>query len=36
MDTPNTPIRFLDLIGLDNEQLKDFTIRLNGNKPAWF
>lgn len=36
MDIPNTPIRFLDLIGLDNEQLKDFTIRLNGNKPAWF
>lgn len=22
MDTPNTPIRFLDLIGLDNEQRK--------------
>lgn len=23
------PIRFLEWIGLDNEQLKDFTIRLN-------
>ena len=36
MNIPNTPIRFLDLIGLDNEQLKDFTIRLNGDNPAWF
>ena len=32
----NAPIRFCEWIGLDDEQLKDYVIRLNGSNPAWF
>ena len=32
----NAPIRFCEWIALNDEQLKDYVIRLNASNPAWF
>lgn len=29
------PIRFLELLGLDEEDLAGYSIRLNGSNPEW-